>query len=165
MTYKFFIANSGIIFSILGTILGTILGAILSDMQNKKNKINEINMEILKELIIMKKYYNNFISKKSDFEIYLEVDEFGPLKEVELFKQNIELLKLFLKKRMQREINNLISEMDMGCSIACNYTLSNYNNFYDSVDEVLSKESFQESVELYCTEMIKKIDKVILKIL
>ena len=53
MTYKFFIANSGIIFSILGTILGTILGAILSDMQNKKNKINEIHMEILKELIIM----------------------------------------------------------------------------------------------------------------
>lgn len=165
MVYEFFIANSGIIFSILGTILGTILGAILSDMQNKKNKINEINREILKELIIMKKYYNNFISKKSDFEIYLEVDEFGPLEEVELFKQNIELLKLFLKKRMQREINNLISEMDMGCSIACNYTLSNYNNFYDSVDGVLSKESFQESVELYCTEMIKKIDKVILKIL
>lgn len=165
MTYKFFIANSGIIFSILGTILGTILGAILSDMQNKKNKINEINMEILKELIIMKKYYNNFISKKSDFEIYLEVDEFGPLEEVDLFKKNIELLKLFLKKRMQREINNLISEMDMGCSIACNYTLSNYNNFDDSVDESLNKESFQESVELYCTEMIKKIDKVILKIL
>lgn len=165
MTYKFFIANSGIIFSILGTILGTILGAILSDMQNKKNKMNEINMEILKELIIMKKYYNNFISKKSDFEIYLELDEFGPLEEVGLFKKNIELLKLFLKKRMQREINNLMSEMDMGCSIAFSYNLSKFNNFYDSVDGPLSKESFQESVELYCTEMIKKIDKVILKIL
>lgn len=91
MVYEFFITNSDIIFSILGTILG----AILSDIQNKKNKINEINMEILKELIRMKKYYNNFIPKKSEFEIYLTVDEFGPLEEVELFKKNIELLKLF----------------------------------------------------------------------
>lgn len=66
---------------------------------------------------------------------------------------------------MQIKIKNLMSEMDMGCSIALSYSLNRSNNFYDPVDGVLSKESFQESVELYCTEMGKKVDKVIFKIL